>query len=108
VTVSMDAASLVAACVACLVGLARADCPPGDLTGDCQVDAVDLQILAEQWLAGPNASADLGGDFPDGFDPWPVGPNGLGSSLSRWLADRYGNDPNNWEAAIPSPGRPND
>jgi len=45
--------------------------------------------------------------FPGGSDPWPVEPDGLGSSLSRRLSDRYGNDPNNWKAAIPSPGRAN-
>ena len=48
------------------------------------------------------------GDFPHGLDPWPTGPDGFGLSLSRRLADQYGNDPNNWEAATASPGRPND
>ncbi|MEJ2705772.1 MAG: chitobiase/beta-hexosaminidase C-terminal domain-containing protein, partial [Sedimentisphaerales bacterium] len=33
-----------------LIGSARADCPPGDLNGDCRVDPLDVQILAGQWL----------------------------------------------------------
>jgi hypothetical protein len=44
----MRTASFVIVCVTCLVGLAQADCPLGDLTGDCQVDVADMQILAEQ------------------------------------------------------------
>lgn len=58
----MKAALLVIACVTCLVGLALADCPLGDLTGDCKVDAADLRILAEQWLTEPNTLADFNGD----------------------------------------------
>ena len=43
----------------------RADCPVGDLTGDCKVGLEDLQILAEQWLLPPETPprrADLNGD----------------------------------------------
>jgi hypothetical protein len=49
-----------------------------------------------------------GQDFPDGIDPWPREADGLGLSLNRRALLRYGNDPNNWEAAIPSPGSAND
>ena len=45
-----------------------------------------------------------GEDFADGIDPWPVEADGFGSSLTRTAPDRYGNDPNNWQADIPSPG----
>jgi hypothetical protein len=45
-----------------------------------------------------------GQGFPDGIDPWPVQADGFGFSLSRLLPTRYGNDPNNWPAAIPTPG----
>ncbi len=49
-----------------------------------------------------------GQDFADGIDPWPREADGLGLSLNRRAPTRYGNDPNNWEAAIPSPGSAND
>jgi len=41
---------------------ARAQCPDGDLNGDCRTDIADLRILAELWLAEPNAPADLNED----------------------------------------------
>ncbi len=49
-----------------------------------------------------------GKGFPRGVDPWPAGADGEGFSLSRMRSPRYGNDPNNWEAAIPTPGAAND
>lgn len=49
-----------------------------------------------------------GEDFEDGVDPWPREADGLGLSLNRRAPMRYGNDPNNWEAALPSPGSAND
>jgi hypothetical protein len=45
------------------------------------------------------------GSHPVGQDPWPTGPDAGGSSLSRKVPADYGNDPGNWTAAIPSPGR---
>jgi len=36
--------------------------------------------------------------------PWPVEPDGYGYSLSRTDPNLYGNDPNNWQGALPSPG----
>ena len=42
--------------------------------------------------------------FSGGVDPWSVKAHGQGSSLTRISPDRYGNDPNNWQAAFPSPG----
>jgi hypothetical protein len=47
------------------------------------------------------------GSHPDdfgGFDPWPIEADGAGLSLSRTYPALYGNDPNNWQAAAPSPG----
>jgi hypothetical protein len=38
--------------------------------------------------------------------PWPPGADGGGLSLQRRNAAAYGNDPINWDAAIPTPGRP--
>jgi len=40
-------------------------------------------------------------------DPWPVKANGQGLSLSRIDPHAYGNDPENWKAATPSPGLAN-
>jgi len=39
--------------------------------------------------------------------PWPTNAAGNGASLQRILSSAYGNDPANWEAAPPSPGRIN-
>lgn len=47
-------------------------------------------------------------EFPDGIDPWPVEADGGGLSLNRLFPSRYGNDPNNWHATIPTPGSVND
>ena len=47
------------------------------------------------------------GSHPDDTDPWPAEPDGAGYSLGRISPADYGNDPVNWQAAIPSPGREN-
>lgn len=39
--------------------------------------------------------------------PWPSAANGSGSSLQRLATHEFGNDPKNWRASVPSPGRPN-
>jgi hypothetical protein len=44
------------------------------------------------------------GSHPVSQDPWPTGPDGGGSSLSRKVPADYGNDPDNWTAATPLPG----
>ncbi len=49
-----------------------------------------------------------GENFDDKIDPWPPEADGLGLSLSRRAPFRYGNDPNNWEATLTSPGSAND
>ena len=45
------------------------------------------------------------GSHPIGEDPWPTGPDGTGQSLMRKVPANYGNDPENWIAANPSPGQ---
>ncbi|MCX5636399.1 MAG: hypothetical protein NTX52_01730, partial [Planctomycetota bacterium] len=42
-------------------------------------------------------------DCPGGVDLWPIEADGFGKSLSRKVTAAYGNDPNNWTAAVPSP-----
>ncbi|MBN2314809.1 MAG: lamin tail domain-containing protein, partial [Sedimentisphaerales bacterium] len=45
------------------------------------------------------------GSHPVGEDPWPIDPDGFGSSLNRKDPEDYGNDPGNWHAVNPSPGQ---
>jgi len=45
------------------------------------------------------------GSHPAGEDPWPIEPDGTGKSLMRMVPADYGNDPENWHAANPSPGQ---
>ena len=66
---------------------------PGD-----QVEATRYYIRADR----VNYSD---GSHPAGNDPWPAEPDGQGKSLARKVLDDYGNDPENWIAANPSPGR---
>jgi hypothetical protein len=46
--------------------------------------------------------------FPKKFDPWPVAADGDGPSLDRLFPRNFGDDPNNWQATIPTPGSAND
>jgi hypothetical protein len=47
-----------------------------------------------------------GSDFRDGRDPWPTAADGAGLALGRTSLTGPGNDPGNWTAVEPSPGRP--
>ena len=44
-------------------------------------------------------------DVPGSVDLWPIEPDGGGESLRRRVSADYGNDPENWIAAAPSPGQ---
>jgi hypothetical protein len=44
------------------------------------------------------------GGEPGDVDLWPAAADGLGKSLKRTSNTAYGNDPNNWTAATPTPG----
>jgi len=70
---------------------------PGDLGDDGQHD----WICVDRVRYSDGSRHD---DFPVGRDPWPVGADGLGLSLSRTRADRYSDDPNNWQSATNSVG----
>ena len=39
--------------------------------------------------------------------PWPAAADGSGPSLQRKFSNQYGDDPINWQAAAPTPGREN-
>ena len=41
----------------------------------------------------------------DDEDPWPVEPDGSGTSLQRLSLTSYGNDVANWQSATPTPGQ---
>jgi hypothetical protein len=41
---------------------------------------------------------------PGGIDLWPVEADGNGMALKRKVLTDYGDDPENWIAAVPSPG----
>ena len=43
-------------------------------------------------------------DCPGGIDLWPIDTDGYGQSLTRKVSTDYGNDPDNWIPAVPSPG----
>ncbi len=47
-------------------------------------------------------------NFEDGLDRWHTGADGEGLSLNRLFPTRYGNDPNNWQATLITPGSAND
>jgi len=44
------------------------------------------------------------GGEPGDVDLWPTAADGQGKSLTRTSTTQYGNDPNNWTAATPTPG----
>jgi hypothetical protein len=72
--------------------------------GDVDADGVRRWIRVEQIAYSDGSHA---ADFPTGIDPWPSKADGQGLSLARLAPAGYGNDPSNWRAATPSPGRAN-
>ncbi|MGD2093659.1 MAG: chitobiase/beta-hexosaminidase C-terminal domain-containing protein, partial [Phycisphaerales bacterium] len=53
---------------ALFIGAVKADCPKGDLNGDCKVDFLDISVFAEQWLEPSDSDSDTNfADF-DGVD----------------------------------------
>ncbi|UCG60155.1 MAG: lamin tail domain-containing protein [Phycisphaerales bacterium] len=74
------------------------------LPGDIDAEGVRQYIRVDRVRYSDGSHPD---DFTSGADPWPTGADGFGSSLSRLFGQHYGNDPNNWQAATPSPGKVN-
>jgi hypothetical protein len=72
--------------------------------GDLDADGVRRWIRVDQVAYSDGAHA---ADFPQGVDPWPSKADGQGLSLARVAPADYGNDPSNWRALTPSPGRAN-
>jgi hypothetical protein len=68
---------------------------PGDIDGLGQRQYIRVERINYSDGSHP-------GDDPN--DPWPTGADGLGKSLKRTNESLYGNDPNNWTAAAPTPG----
>jgi hypothetical protein len=74
------------------------------MPGDVDTQGLRYWIRADRVNYSDGSHPD---DTPGAADPWPVEPDGAGYSLSRIAPSDYGNDPVNWKAAIPSPGRAN-
>jgi hypothetical protein len=72
--------------------------------GDMDLQGVRHWIRVDRVVYSDGAHPDV---EPNSVDPWPKDADGLGKSLSRKYPYYYGNDPNNWQAATPSPGQPN-
>ena len=69
------------------------------------------EVGTRYWIAVDRVNYSDGSrrdEFPDGIDRWPAAADGLGPSLNRLFPRRYGDDPNNWQATIPTPGSTND
>ena len=90
--------------------------PMGDLSGDCIVNLNDGQLSNGGEKVEISMPGDVDGDGVrqyiridrvnyDDEELWPITPDGYGASLSRLFPQYYGNDPNNWQAAAPTPGQ---
>jgi hypothetical protein len=73
--------------------------------GDVDLNGIRYWIEVDRVRYSDGSHAD---ELPGRIDPWPQEADGLGPSLNRMWPSRYGNDPNNWQATIPSPGSVND
>jgi len=73
---------------------------PGDINKDGAVNAGDLEQLAGAWLTG-EPSADIAPTDGDGV----VNFLDFAVLAEYWPAETAAGDPNNWQAANPSPGK---
>ncbi|MHC4500301.1 MAG: lamin tail domain-containing protein, partial [Planctomycetota bacterium] len=93
---------------------------------ESQYSSVPADVRIFEWQsgsldnAGENLEISMPGDVDAGgqrhyicidhvrYDdnaPWPTAPDGYGYSLAKTEPNLYGNDPNNWQVASPSPGQ---
>ena len=79
----------------------------GGATGSLQNNGERLDLQRPGWVDGTNGLVYLSVDAVTYHDryPWPAAPDGGGPSLQRRDAGAFGDDPANWQAALPSPGR---
>ena len=74
----------------------------------CRVIKSGIGIVPMIWKTRAGCPCYFDGSHPDscpgGVDLWPTEPDAGGKSLTRTIPANYGNDPNNWTAATPSPG----
>ena len=69
---------------------------PGDVAGDGRRHYIRIDRVNYSDGSHPD-------DSPGSIDLWPAEPDGYGRSLTRDRLADYGNDPDNWIAALPSP-----
>ena len=71
------------------------------MPGDVDIEGVRQYIRIDRVNYSDGSHPE---NCPGGVDLWPVGPDGYGQSLTRKVSTDYGNDPDNWIVAVPSPG----
>ncbi|MFH1718431.1 MAG: hypothetical protein ABIF19_13840, partial [Planctomycetota bacterium] len=71
---------------------------PGDVDG--QGNRYYIRIDRVDYSDGSHPEATAGS-----LDLWPIEADGYGLSLTREVPADYANDPDNWTASTPSPGR---
>jgi hypothetical protein len=71
------------------------------MPGDVDIEGVRQYIRIDRINYSDGSHPE---NCPGGIDLWPVGPDGYGQSLTRKISTDYGNDPDNWATAVPSPG----
>jgi hypothetical protein len=69
--------------------------------GDEDNDGIRQWLRVDRVVYGTGSQPQ---DYPAGIDPWPASADGQGQSLTRKDPHAYGNDPENWQPAAPSPG----
>jgi len=91
----MKVVAVAVGVVVAVLGGAWGACPEADLSRDCQVDFLDLQILSEQWLAAPEQPADLDLDDEVQFDDFALlaqqwGQRGISLVINEVMASNGG------------------
>ena len=72
------------------------------IPGDVDIEGTRHYIRIDRVIYSDGSHPE---NCPGGIDLWPVDPDGQGASLTRENAAEYGNDPDNWISALPSPGQ---